>query len=62
MIPDFPHNTYKNKIDPIEKKNCCFLTLLSLCPVGCLSFRKAKLDYKLERALYFRVQFGKITV
>ena len=28
---------HKNKIGRIEKKNCCFLTLLILCPVGCLS-------------------------
>ena len=27
---------YKNKIGPIESFLCCVLTLLSLCPVGCL--------------------------
>ena len=31
-----PHK-YKNKIGPIEIFVCCVLTLLSLCPVGCLS-------------------------
>ena len=29
---------HKNKIGKIEKKNCCFLTLLIFCPVGLLSF------------------------
>ena len=28
---------HKNKIGRIEKKICCFLTLLILCPVSCLS-------------------------
>ena len=37
MISDCPHNIYKNKIGLIEFCCCCcILTLLSLCPVGCL--------------------------
>ena len=31
---------HKNKIGPIEIFVCCILTLLSLCPVGCLSLEK----------------------
>ena len=38
MIPDFPHNI---RISLAWLKFfCCVLTLLSLCPVGCLSFEK----------------------
>ena len=36
MIPDFPHNI-RIRLAPIEIFVCCVLTLLSLCPVGCLS-------------------------
>ena len=35
MIPDFPH-IIRIRLARL-KKNCCILTLLCLCPVGCLS-------------------------
>ena len=35
---------YENKIGPIEIFVCCFLTLLCLCPVGCLSLSKLNWD------------------
>ena len=35
---------YKNKIGLIETLFCCFLTLLCLCPVGCLSLEKFSWD------------------
>ena len=37
MIPDFPHNIRINKIGQMKIYFCCILTLLCLCPVGCLS-------------------------
>ena len=44
MIPDFPHNMYKNKVGQIENLFCCVLTLICLCPVSCLSLGKLHLD------------------
>jgi hypothetical protein len=40
MIPDFPHDI-KIRLAKLEK-NCCVLTLLCLCPVGCLSLAKLR--------------------
>ena len=41
MIPDFPHNI---RIRLAQLIFCCALTLLCLCPVGCLSFEKLNWD------------------
>ena len=42
---------YKNKIGSIEIFVCCVLTLLSLCPVGCLSLEKLNWDSQQVRDL-----------
>ena len=48
-VLDFPHNI--RIIGPIEIFVCCFLTLLSLCPLGCLSLEKINKDSLQGRAL-----------
>ena len=51
MTPDFPHNYYQNKIGTIKIFACCVLTLLSLCPGGCLSLEKLNWDSQQGRDL-----------
>ena len=42
---------YENKIGPIKIFSCCVLTLLSLCPGGCLSLEKLNWDSQQGRDL-----------
>ena len=50
MIPDFPHNI-RIRLAQLIIFSRCTLTLLSLCPVGCLSLEKLNWDSQQGRDL-----------
>ena len=50
MVPDFPHNIRIRMAQLIFF--CCALTLLSLCPVGCLSSGKLNWDSQQGRKFF----------